>query len=590
MESLGGIEVNLDTRVRTYEDHRTFMLRLAQQLTPEWTDFYPHDPGVVLIESFAASLDILSSYIDVAVGEAHWSSAQRRTSLVNLCGLIGYTPTGPTSASVTVDVTATSPVTLRGINSVGFEPFRIGITPVQGQKQYEFELVEETSFSGTESLTFLEGRTILQEVMGSSDGTPGQSFTTRKNNVTTSADGSYAIVVEVNNGSVWEEWSSAADNVFFYSTSTDQHYTFETTSTFGLRVIFGDGTNGAIPTQGTDNIRITYRVGGGSQANFIGEGKVNRIKTPVAGVTSVASTTTPSGGDDAETLEEIRRNAPALFATGNRVVTQDDYESLARSIGGVHKVKIARYENSPVVQAVYVAVTGNNPVPNGTWNFKKQTGTGLLGSVGAILRTKMLSSLKLQVLPITALPIVIDIEVQVRRNYSQSQVKARITDAITNFVATSDSTKIPTLLAFSEFVDALHDVEGVQYINVNQFRRQPYLEEFVVGYANATITSLSLNNQSKSDVYTIRFNDATTFTVESQNIGVQTNSGVVGTMYSTDDGTLSFTVTAGTEANKAGDTYVIRTSDYAGNIEVRDNEIPVLSITPTITMSGGIPR
>lgn len=590
MESLGGIQVNPDTRVRTYEDHRTFMLRLAQQLTPEWTDFYPHDPGVVLVESFAASLDILSSYIDVAVGEAHWSSAQRRSSLVNMCDLIGYTPSGPTSSTVDVAVTSTSPVTLYGIDSVGQQPFRIGITPTQGQKQYEFELINETVLNGTQTLSFIEGRTILQETLGSSDGTPGQSFSTSRRGVTNAPDGSYALVVEVFDGATWSEWSNADNNTFFESISSDSHYTYYVTTDFQLVVVFGDGVNGSIPTQGTDNIRITYRIGGGSQSNFVGAERINRIRTPVVGVTTVSNAVSPSGGDDAETREEIRKNAPNIFATGNRVVTQDDYEAVARSVSGVHKVKVARYEQSPLVQGVYVAVTGNNPVPSGVWNFRKQTGTGMLGLVGAALKQKMLSTLKLQVVPITALPIVISVDVHVRRNYSQSQVRANINTAITEFVTSTDSTKIPELIALSEFINALHDVEGVQYVDVTAFHRQPYLEEQVVGYANTTLSSLQLNSTSKDDTFTIRFLDATTFAVESLLHGVFSNVGVVGTLYATDDGSVSFTLTAGSRENKVDDTYTIRVSDYVGNVSVQSHEIPVLTVTPTVTMIGGIPR
>lgn len=590
MESLGGIQVNPDTRVRTYEDHRTFMLRLAQQLTPEWTDFYPHDPGVVIVEVLAASLDILGSYVDVAVGEAHWSSAQRRSSLVNMCNLIGYTPSGPTSSTVDVTVTSTSPVTLYGIDSVGQQPFRVGITPTQGQKQFEFELINETVLNGTQTLSFIEGRTVVRETLGSSDGTPGQVFTANRRGVTNAPDGSYALVVEVNDGATWSEWSNADNNVFFESTSTDSHYTYSITTDFQLVIRFGDGVNGKIPTQGTDNIRVTYRVGGGSQSNFVGAERINRIKTPVVGVTSASNAISPSGGDDAETREEIRRNAPNVFSTGNRIVTQEDYEAVARSVSGVHKVKVARYEQSPIVQGVYVAVTGNNPVPSGVWNFKKQTGTGMLGLVGAALRQKMLSTLKLQVVPITALPIVIDVDVHVRRNYSQSQVRANVNQAITDFVLSVDSTRIPDLLALSEFINALHDVEGVQYINVNAFHRQPYLEEQVVGYANTTLGSLQLNTTSKDDVLTIRFLDETTFSVESMLYGVFANTGVVGTLYSTDDGSVSFTLTSGSRSNKIDDTYTVRVSDFVGNISVQSHEIPVLTTTPTITLIGGIPR
>lgn len=589
-ESLGGIEVRLDTRLRTYEDHRTNMLRLAQQFTPEWTDFYPHDPGVVLVEVFAATADIMSDYIDRAVAEAHWSTAQRRTSLVNMANLIGYTPHGPVSSTVLVDVTTSGPTLLPGLDSIGQQPFRIGGSASAGQPVFEFELLEETTVNGTESLVFIEGTTILQEVIGSSSGNSGQFFTASRSPVTTSQDGAYSLTVEVFDGLVWTAWTNPSDNNFFASLSTDEHFIYEITSNNFVVIRFGDGTNGKIPIEGEDNIRLSYRIGGGSQANFIPIGRLSQIKTSTPGVLTVTNTDYPSGGDDAETVDEIRQNAPSVFASGNRVVTQNDYIALARSIPGVHKVKVSRYEGSPLVQAVYVAANGINPVPTGTWNFRKQSGTGMLGSVGSVLLGKMVSTLKLQVLPIIALSIIVDVDVHVRRNYSQSQVRQRVLSAITDYVTSVDNTDIPDLLSFSGFVDSLHSVEGVQYVDVNKFYRVPYLEEQVIGYADTVLSDVLLRNTIMEDTIVVEFQDSTTFTVESTNLGLQANMGVLGTMYSTDDGTLSFTLTAGTYANNAGDRYKILVSDYKGNIVIQAHEIPVLDVDPVVTMIGGIPR
>ena len=85
----------------------------------------------------------------------------------------------------------------------------------------------------------------------------------------------------------------------------------------------------------------------------------------------------------------------------------------------------------------------------------------------------------------------------------------------------------------------------------------------------------------------IRFISATTYSVEGEVSGIQSAIGTSGAEYTTDKGTLVFTITAGTYANKAGDTYSILTSSKVGNVTVQDKEIPVLT-TQTVTVEGGI--
>jgi hypothetical protein len=357
-----------------------------------------------------------------------------------------------------------------------------------------------------------------------------------------------------------------------------------------LTIRFGDGVNGKIPDIGEENIRVTYRIGGGSQSNFITVGKITNIKTRLDNVISVRNTTQPSGGDDTETRDEIRKNAPAVFASGNRVVTVQDYSAVARQIAGVSKVKVARYNGSPLIQAVYVAVNGPNPVPNGTWNFAQQVGTGTLGSVGELLKGKMLNTLRLQVLPVTALNVIVEVEVHCRRNYNQSYVRSKVDTAITDYIYQVDESEIKDLITLSEFIEVLQDVEGVQYVNVKRFQRQAYLEAEQVGYGAVVLDEFSSGPLVQEDTLTIRFLNATSFVVESMNSGTQSNEGVLGSAFTTDDGAISFVLQEGDIAPERDNTYKIVVGEKAGNVLVQDHEIPVQLTPAVITMVGGIPR
>lgn len=588
-ESLGGTQINLNTNLRTYEEIRAGLLTLAASLTPEWTDFYPHDPGVVILEAVAAYGDLLNDYIDRAVSESHWSTAQKRDSLVRMASLIGYTPKGSTFASVDVDVVVDTSVTLTGIDTLGSQPFRIGLTAGNGQRAYEFELLETTTLAaGTHSLTFVEGKTEI-EIVGSSNGLAGQEYTVTKYPVTVDLLGRHSTQVEVFEGGSWIEYTNPSTNNLFTSEATDKHFIFSIDAKGKLTIRFGDGVNGAIPTLGSSNIRVKYRVGGGSQANFVGAGRITSIKTPVVGVVSVSNPASPSGGDDVETVEEIRKNAPAFFSTSDRIVTTDDYINFISGISGIAKAKVAPYKDSPIVQSVYIAATGNNPVPTGTWDFTKQSGTGFLGTVGALLKEKILLTLKLQINPITPLDLGINVEVVLRKNYKQAQVLKLVSDAIYNYISDLNSTEIRSTLPLSEFIDVLHNTEGVQYVNVLGFHRTAYIEPVRIGYADTTFSSVTIGPNTLEETLTIRFLTPTTFEVEGSASGLQPYNGTVGTAYQTINGEAMFTFSAGTIPNKEGDEYKIVVGKLVGNVIIQENEIPVLLTAPTITVTGGIP-
>lgn len=592
--SLSGDQIILDLRTRTYESFRTQAIDLISVLTPEWTDVFPHDPGIVLIELFSGQSDILSYYIDRAVAESHWATAQLRQSVLNMSDLIGYSPKSAVSSTVAVDVTTTGVGgSLVGIDTIGGQPFRIATTSKNESGIFNFELLNAYSFAPAEvtaNLIFVEGLTVLNEILGSSDGSRGQAFVILQTPITKVSTGSSPVLVQVHDGASWITWEEAPTDNFLESSASDKHYTIDIDAFGGGTIRFGDGVNGYIPELGSSNIRVTYRTGGGSISNNISAGSITEIKTTSSLVTSVTNTLAPSGGDTAETVAQIKNNAPRVWSTQNRAVTHKDFEALALTINGVFKVKADWYKGYPTKEAIYVAVTGDNPVPTGTWNEYKQTGTGLLGSVGDLLVSKANSAVSIVMLPVVALPIKCTIELHIKNNYLQNEVTARVLLGITAFIKTVSSTDIPDFLPLSGLMAEIEGIDGVDFVNVSTFRRQPYIEEVTVGDNDTVFGDVTVGRETKDETWTVFFTSTTTFSVEGTVSGLQVATGVVGTLYISDLGEIQFTATAGTITNKYGDTYKIVSGKEAGNITIQVNEIPILdSGSPTITTVGGIP-
>lgn len=581
--TLAGNPIIVDTRIREYEDFRTNALELAGSLTPEWTDFYQSDPGVILVELFSGMADILSYYIDRAVNESHWSTAQLKQSMIDMASLINYEFSPSVCATVDIDVTVSGAGTLNGVSDLftGL-PLKVGNIATREQKQFTFELLttEVVPGAGTYTLTFIEGSSIFEEALGASDGvTPGLSFVLKSSPVAADLLGTPVITINIDG----DQWEMVSD--FTESEPTDKHFRVQINSFGVARVYFGDGVNGAIP--GVFNIYASYRVGGGGEANNIGIGKIDSILAAASVATAVTNSAKPSGGDEAETVEHARENAPKTYATQDRAVTHEDYEALARSINGVFKAK-AGLLNGATEEAVYIAVTGDNPVPSGTWDDVKQTGTGLLGIVGALLVEKSCTATRIMMRPITALDVELEVEVIALDKAYASKVKIEVIAAANRVIRSTRAVTIPNTIPLSALMAELEAVNGVDYVNVKKFYRKPYIEPLNVGLGDPSFSVVEVTNGIEDEIWTLYFTSSTTFSVEGTVSGTQVLTGVIGTEYTSDMGELTFTISAGSISNKVGDQYRILTGALVGNITVQPKEIPVYTDTSGVSIIGGI--
>jgi predicted phage baseplate assembly protein len=166
------------------------------------------------------------------------------------------------------------------------------------------------------------------EVLGRSDGAPGQSFQVSRSPVLPRQAGEH---VEVVDGDVTIAWTEVED--FSASGPTDPHYVWDSGSgvvRFGPRVRYPDGTvrqHGAIPRDGA-RIGVTgYRHGGGASGN-VGARTLNLLRSTVPFIHEVTNLERAAGGVDAETVAEAKVRGPLTLRTGQRAVTARDFERL----------------------------------------------------------------------------------------------------------------------------------------------------------------------------------------------------------------------------------------------------------------------
>src|SRR5690606_4326675 len=148
-------------------------------------------------------------------------------------------------------------------------------------------------------------------------GIPNQMFRLKYPNVINSPEhGFSSIQIMVNEGSGFESWTDATDRPEDIPES-GKFYTTEVDDDNVTWIKFGDGVTGKLPLTGVDNIRATYRIGGGAQTN-VGQGTINTLQSTLAGVVSVTNIVPATGGLDPETIEEARVMAPLFHRTSHR--------------------------------------------------------------------------------------------------------------------------------------------------------------------------------------------------------------------------------------------------------------------------------
>ena len=189
----------IDYLARDYNSFRQALIDLIPAKLPEWTDHSEADFGIVLIELFAYMADIISYYQDRLANEAFLSTAQERRSVIEHLRLIGYemAPAALATAKLSLIV---------GNNVNQVVEIRKGdqfaTASTKDRKSVTFEYTDDkpllidlsalklvpdsaTRDDGTKLIGFRqtdplipvrEGRTIIGEIAGVSDGTPNQRF------------------------------------------------------------------------------------------------------------------------------------------------------------------------------------------------------------------------------------------------------------------------------------------------------------------------------------------------------------------------------------------------------------------------------
>lgn len=465
----------IDYTSKDYAGFLQSMLDYAKTAFPEWTNQNPGSLEVMLLESLSRELDVLSYYGDRILGEAYIGTATQLSSVIQLAQLLGYTPGQPIAATGTVNFVnqTSSPITVPVATQVTTDY----ITSLNGPIIFETTSATTISGNGSAAINVIQGVTqgtaqftignnttsptsITTELLGTSDGSDNQSFTLANNPV---VSGSITIYIQNPNypGTSGTDpivpWTQL--NSLQAALSTDLAWA-ETVDANGVVTIhFGDGVNGAVPPSGL-NIYANYRVGGGTIGNLSANSIID-IASPIVGLTITGSSAT-TGGTDAETIDQIRLNAPKSYATQQRAVTLADYGNLALSLSSVAQANaIANTYNNITV---YIAATGN-ATPS----------QAVLDQAQLYLQARALAGTSVTTVAATQVGVNVGsssspVTIGVSSRYNPTSVQTAAVQTIQSLLSGSNVT-IGGRVSLSSIYSALYSIPGVQYIQIPLFVR-----------------------------------------------------------------------------------------------------------------------
>ncbi len=477
----------IDYMARDYQSLLDSMRRQVPAKLPEWQDFdKEHDFGNVLLQLFAHLADIVSYYQDRVANESFLGTAQSRRSIIHHLRLIDYrlSTAAPASAALTLSV----PQETSGVIEIARgTAFSTRSSKERPSVRFEYAAEEPLTIDWDDpalaaeagrkrfiGLPVEEGRLIADEVLGVSDGTPGQSYRLGHPGLILRSRGAGAqinrdVILISELGGEPTEWTLVESLAFSRAGGTDatgstHDFILEVDEEDRATVRFGDGQLGAIPDAGSE-LRITYRVGGGSHGN-VAAGAVEILLEAPELAQIGAQVTNPeaaTGGAERETIEHAVEHAPSVFRSFKRAVTAEDYRALALDFGGVGKVRAEAGHWNTVT--LYVAPEGGGAVSD-----------VLEANLLAYFEDKRPLSTLIEIQDVDYVDVHVTAEVGVKSYYSRADVEEQVRAGAGGLLA-FDNVDFGQTLYLSKVYEEIEKIEGVEFVNVTEFRRRPLLPD-----------------------------------------------------------------------------------------------------------------
>lgn len=305
-------------------------IKTSLRAKSEWADLLFFGTNQRLISVVAEEEAQFSRYLEYLTRETKWSLARNVSSLLYQSFAHNYDPHRKVGAVGQVKVSADENFNAAPTVTIEIPKYTIFSTEAG---------VSVTSVDAANLVANSDNFVEIDVVQGE----PKTFSTTALGNINEVVSVVNASIEDVYyevfvNGDLWTE----VDEIRVYD-GADKVYQLRNKPDFsGVELVFGNNLNGLQLSPG-DSIQFKYIETRGSKGNISQTGKVGAVSSTIYNTDDeivklyVTNEDPISGGEDTETLEQIRALSPLTFQAAERAITRNDYKAILDATPQVNK-------------------------------------------------------------------------------------------------------------------------------------------------------------------------------------------------------------------------------------------------------------
>ena len=291
-----------------------------------------------ILDVLAYNTYITSYNANMVANEVFIDSATLRENVVSLARNIGYVPRSRKSARSTVSFSVNTSNISPAPSTLTLKKGIVATTQGSfGNNSFTFCILDDITVSVVENTAFFENieiyeGTFLTNTFTYNSRVPNQKFII--NNIGIDTD-LINVTVRPNENSTRSVKYSLQDSLFDVKSDSKVYYLQESNDE-RYEIIFGDNIFGQ-KLENNNFITVDYITSSGDAANGISEftfaGRISYTRNAqtynvTSGISLMSTGLISSGGEEIEGVESIKKYAPRIYASQNRALTANDYETL----------------------------------------------------------------------------------------------------------------------------------------------------------------------------------------------------------------------------------------------------------------------
>ena len=465
----------------------------------KFTDYDFEGSNLSTILNVLAYNTYITSYnANMVANEVFIDSATLRENVVSLARNIGYLPKSRTAASARItffiDTTNIDPkpstITLKkGVVATSSGSF--------GKQSYVFSILEDITVQVFDNIATFSNIEIHEGNLLTSNFTvdprnPEQKFILDNIGIDTNL---LSVSVKPNEQSSRSVKYSLQDSLFDIDSNSTVYYLQEIDDE-RYQIIFGDGIFGN-KLEDNNFITANYITSNGDSANGVSSfkfaGKLIYSRnaqeyTVTSGISAVSTGLAAEGGEAIEGVESIKKFAPRIYASQNRALTANDYETLIPSRIYPETESISVFGGEELVPPQYGKVF---------ISIKPKFGDFLPNLVKENIKLKLkkfaVAGIVPEILDLKYLYLEVDSKIYYNTNLAPSAtaVSTIVQNNVTKYADSSELNKYGARFKYSKFLKVVDDSHEAVTSNITTVRMRRDLRvllnqfaEYSIGFGN----------------------------------------------------------------------------------------------------------